>query len=337
MAPGTVGRASFYDWLAFGVSSFGFDFLSGVSSFGFDFLSDRSGNRRVVLIGGLIFGGGIAQGPIHSFQGRNTHMCRDLIQLRPCVLWLGVLLGVSPVTLVSLCSETLARSASPASVTLQNNLLSVDVREHPLRTVIESIATQSNIEVRYLEEFPDARISIRFANVPLVDGLKRLFRAAALQGYVLVTDPRPEQTSVQRIVFLPSQPASGGRTGLTPRFQRRPPASSLASAREGRQPDPASLSPQMKTDDTDEKDSREDSVFEEFKTNQTARRLLSQLMHPNEQVRERALERLVRLFKDDDKQAELLDILEPLMDDLAAEEKTVYKEARKEIRKLLRR
>jgi hypothetical protein len=79
------------------------------------------------------------------------------------------------------------------------------------------------------------------------------------------------------------------------------------------------------------------SVFEDIKTNTAARRLLSQLVHPNEQVRERALERLVRLVENDDKQAELLEFLEPLMEGLSSEDRTERDEAQQEIRKLLRR
>jgi hypothetical protein len=64
---------------------------------------------------------------------------------------------------------------------------------------------------------------------------------------------------------------------------------------------------------------------------------LSQLVHPNEQVRERALESLIQLVGDDQKQAQLLEFLEPLMDDLASEDKTAREDARAEIRKLLSR
>jgi hypothetical protein len=60
-------------------------------------------------------------------------------------------------------------------------------------------------------------------------------------------------------------------------------------------------------------------------------------VHPNEQVRERALERLVRLVENDDKQAELIEFLEPLMEGLSSEDRTERDEARQEIRKLLRR
>jgi hypothetical protein len=79
------------------------------------------------------------------------------------------------------------------------------------------------------------------------------------------------------------------------------------------------------------------NVFDEIKSNAAARRLLSQMMHPNEQVRERAFEGLIRLVREDDKQRALMELLEPLMEDLGSEDKTTQDEAREEIRKLLSR
>jgi hypothetical protein len=79
------------------------------------------------------------------------------------------------------------------------------------------------------------------------------------------------------------------------------------------------------------------NVFDEIKSNAAARRLLSQMMHPNEQVRERAFEGLVRLVREDDKQRALMELLEPLMEDLGSEEKATQDGAREEIRKLLSR
>jgi hypothetical protein len=79
------------------------------------------------------------------------------------------------------------------------------------------------------------------------------------------------------------------------------------------------------------------NVFDEIKSNAAARRLLSQMMHPNEQVRERAFEGLVRLVREDDKQRALMELLEPLMEDLGSGEQAAQDEAREEIRKLLSR
>ena len=58
-------------------------------------------------------------------------------------------------------------------------------------------------------------------------------------------------------------------------------------------------------------------------------------MHPNEQVRERAFEGLVRLVPQDDKQRSLMEFFEPLMDDLGSDDQATQDGAREEIRKLL--
>jgi hypothetical protein len=61
------------------------------------------------------------------------------------------------------------------------------------------------------------------------------------------------------------------------------------------------------------------------------------MMHPNEQVRERAFEGLVRLVHEDDKQRALMEVLEPLMEDLGSGDQATQDGAREEIRKLLSR
>ncbi|MCZ6876378.1 MAG: hypothetical protein O7G88_23090 [bacterium] len=220
---------------------------------------------------------------------------------------------------------------SDVGVTLQDNLLSLDVRDQPLRSIIERIAAQGDMEVRHLQEMPDTRISIRFTALPVVDGLKRLFRVAELPGYMLITEGRSRRTRVQRILFLPVEASKGsGRSRVASRPPRTRPTAPPRSTRAISQ-----NRDERKTKGLEGEGGG--SVFDVIKSNTTARRLLSQLVHPNEQVRERALERLIRLVGDDEKQAELLEFLEPLMDDLASEERTVREEARTEVRKLLRR
>jgi hypothetical protein len=175
-----------------------------------------------------------------------------------------------------------------SGVTLQDNLLSVDIQEQDLRAVLETIATQGGIEVRHAERLPKTRVSVRFASLPVLDGLTRLFRAAHVTGYAVISDAAREEVKVRRILFVPVAETAG-------------------------------------------------SVFDDIQNNTAAQWLLSQLVHPDEQVRERALERLVQLVGDDQKQAELLDTLELLLDNLSADDKTTRRDARAEIRKLLDR
>lgn len=209
-----------------------------------------------------------------------------------------------------------------AAVSLRHNLLDVNIQDQDLHDILEDIATQGDIAISHLEGIPKTRLSLRFSNLTIVAGLQRLFRAAEVESYVLVTETRGEVVRVQRIMFFPSSNAPS----RTPpgRVDSRPPAPSL-------QPSPP------EDQESNGRTNESGSVFEDLKTNTAARRLLSQLVHPNEQVRERALERLVRLVDNDEKQAELLEFLEPIMEDLSSEDQTQREEARQEVRKLLRR
>jgi len=221
---------------------------------------------------------------------------------------------------------------SPAGLTavsLRDNVLTINAQNQDLHEILNDIARQGDIKISQLDGLPTKPLSLRFANLPVVTGLKRLFRAAEIESYVLETEAQGEVLRVQRIRFFPP---SDDRSRRQPsrRISRRP-------APRATPPTPSQASEDREGGDESHGESDSGSVFDELKTNTAARRLLSQLVHPNEQVRERALERLVRLVDSDTKRAELYEFLEPLMEDLASEDRAEREEARQEVRKLLRR
>lgn len=257
-----------------------------------------------------------------------------------CVITCGVqawgqaLQGKRPVRQPALQLPPRATTAQDASapangISLRDNRLGIDVQDTELLSILEDIASQGEIDLRHSDALPRKRLSVQFADLPVVEGLKRLFRAAEIDSYVLVTQAQGNAVRVQRILFFPTT-ANTSQSSARSRPER---------------PLPAPIHPpQLPESDPEAKEPKETSdtgeaasVFEDIKTNTAARRLLSQLVHPNEQVRERALERLVRLVENDDKQAELLEFLEPLMEGLSSEDRTERDEARQEIRKLLSR
>lgn len=213
------------------------------------------------------------------------------------------------------------RSAPSSDISVRDDLLSVNIQEQELQSVIESIASQGDIEVENFSELPPTRISLRFDNLPLVDGLKRILHAAAVSGYAMITAEQDGNTRVQRLIFLGAAPGAPS-SQVAARPQRSEPSRTARPTNEAT---------------SEQSEGGPTSVFDDIKRDATMRRLLSQLLHTNEQVRERALERLVRMVEDDIKQAELLDALEPLLEDLAAEDSGIQEDARTEIRDLLRR
>jgi hypothetical protein len=229
-----------------------------------------------------------------------------------------------------------------AAVSLRNNQLNIDVQDQDLHDILNDIATQGDIQISQLDGLPNKRLSLRFSKLPVVTGLKRLFRAAEVESYVLVTEAQGDTIRVQRILFFPPSEGrprtrsrrEGSRMPHNPTALPPAPGDREGSDEEGRE---SSSVNEPSSDSEPSSGSEPGSVFEELKANTAARRLLSQLVHPNEQVRERALERLVRLVDSDDKQAELLEFLEPVMENLSSEDRAEREEARQEVRKLLRR
>ena len=217
----------------------------------------------------------------------------------------------------------------------------MDVQDQDLTAVVERIAELARIELRHPEGMPNRRVSIRFASLSVVNGLKRLFRAAEVPGYLLQTAKQGDSVRVQRIVFLPEEGTTGTSAGRAaqraPQVVAAQPPQPPRPAPPGVPPAAAPVPPQPQEAARADEGRTSGNVFDEIKSNAAARRLLSQMMHPNEQVRERAFEGLVRLVREDDKQRALMELLEPLMEDLGSEDKATQDEAREEIRKLLSR
>jgi hypothetical protein len=258
----------------------------------------------------------------------------------------GVPTPTAPGSIATVPAQAPQPLSQNAKITLDQNGLSVDIQEQDLSAVVERIAELARIELRHPEGMPNRRVSIRFSSLSVANGLKRLFRAAEVPGYLLQTAKQGDNVRVQRITFLPEEGAPVTSAGRSP--QRAPqvvaaqPPQPLRPAPPGVPPQLPGAVPQPPTPPP-QGEARADAggtsgnVFDELKSNAAARRLLSQMMHPNEQVRERAFEGLVRLVREDDKQRALMELLEPLMEDLGAEDKATQDEAREEIRKLLSR
>ena len=222
-------------------------------------------------------------------------------------------------------------------ISLDQSGLSVDVQAQDLPAVVERIASLGQIDIRHPEGIPHRRVSIHFSSLPVVDGLKRLFRVAEVPGYMLVM--AQDNIQVQRIVFLAEEWAGGASTARG--VQRAPQVAAAQPPPPGLIGAPPLPAAPPQTERSEEPKGNEGptsgNVFDDIKSNAAARRLLSQMMHPNEQVRERAFEGLVRIVREDDKQRALMEFFEPLMDDLGSEDQATQDGAREEIRKLLTR
>ncbi len=207
----------------------------------------------------------------------------------------------------------------------------MDVQDEDVGAIFQDIAAQAQIEVSHLDGLPDRRISIRFTDLSLTEGIKRLLRVTGMPGYALITARTEDGVKIERILFLDGDARAGdkSRAAVAPRTARRR-ARRLAARSERARSRTAARAPQGT-------ERASTSVFEDLRANPETERLLNEVVHPNEQVRERAIERLMRLASDTNKQRDLRAALDPYMDDLRHGDEEARGEARDDIRSMLSR
>ena len=216
-----------------------------------------------------------------------------------------------------------------AGVVLAQGGLSVHLQDEDVGLVFRDLAARARIAVSNLAGLPNRRISIQFTDLPLVEGVRRLLRAAGVPGYALMTAHTEDGVKLERILLLDADRSieAKPRTAVAPRRAARRSRRLASRSERVRSRTAARRRP--------EKDSASPSVFEELRANPQTERLLDRVVHPNEQVRERAIEGLLRLASDANQQRQLSEALDPYMNDLRHGDEETREEARQGIRALL--
>ena len=218
-----------------------------------------------------------------------------------------------------------------AGIVFAQGTLSVDVQDEDFGAMFRDIASRAQIEISNLDGLSGRRISIRFADLSLMEGLKRLLRVVGVPGYAIMTARMEDGVKIERILFLDTR----GSAGVKPRAADPP----RMAARRTRRVAARSERARSRTAASNPRvtESAPTSVLEDLKANPETDRLLNQLVHPNEQVREQAIEGLMRLAGDTNKRRDLIEALEPYMDDLRHGDEEAREEAREDIRSMLGR
>lgn len=218
-----------------------------------------------------------------------------------------------------------------AGVVLTQDTLSVNVQNEDFTAIFRAIASEARIETSNLEGLTGQRISIQFADLAITEGVKRLLRAADVPGYVLVTDHTDDRVRIERILFLDANAntAPVPRSASPPRMARR--RARRLSARTERARSDARAGRPQETSDTPT------DVIEDLRASPETERLLNQAVHPDEQMREQAIEGLVRLAGGSSRKRDLLEVLGPQLDDLRHGDAEAREEAREDILSMMRR
>ena len=214
-------------------------------------------------------------------------------------------------------------------VVVTRDSLSVDVKEEDFSAVFRDIASRAQIDVSNLDGLPVRRISTRFAELSIMDGVKRLLRVANVAGYVIMTAHSEDDVKIERILFLDANAnaRAAPRAASPPRAARRR-ARRLGARSERARPAAANRR---------EKSNGSKAVLEDLRASPETERLLNQAVDADEQGREQAIEGLMRLAGGSDRKRELMEALGPHLDDLRHGDEETREEARDVILSMMRR
>lgn len=249
-----------------------------------------------------------------------------------CCLFLAALGGSpAPVRSQEAGAPDRGRAREVAGVVATRDTLSVDVRGEDFAAIFRNVAAGAQFEVSNLEGLPGRHISTRFNDLPVMEGVKRLLRVAGVAGYVIVTAHSGDRVKIERILFLDGNANAGAepRVAATRRTaSRRARRMNVRSerARSRRAP----RNPR-------EADKRPSAVLDDLRDSPETEQFLNQAVHPDEQVRERAIEGLVRLVGGSDRKPDLMEALGAHLDELRHGDEEAREEAREEILSIIRR
>ena len=254
------------------------------------------------------------------------------VSLLGCGVALALLSG-HPTAVHSQESEAAERMAPRrvAGVVVTGDSVSVDVKEEDFSAIFRDIASQAQIEVSNLDGLPVRRISTRFTELSIMDGVKRLLRVADVAGYVIMTAHSQDRVRIERILFLDATANARPepRAASPPRAARRR-ARRMSARLERARPRATAGNPRENSDGST-------AVLEDLRASPETEQLLNQAVDADEQGREQAIEGLMRLAGGSDRKRELMEALGPHLDDLRHGDEETREEARDVILSMMRR
>ena len=216
-------------------------------------------------------------------------------------------------------------------VVVTQDTLSVNVREEDFTAIFRDIAAQVQFDVSNLDGLPQRRISTQFTGLPVMEGVKRLLRVADVAGYVIVTAHSEDRVKIERVLFLDANVNAGTTTRVASPQQMARRRARRASARTRRARARPAASRRQENNEASTR------VIEDLSASPETEQLLEQAVHPDEQVREQAIEGLLRLAGGSDRKRDLIEALGPLLDDLRHGDEEARDEAREDILSMIRR
>ncbi len=115
--------------------------------------------------------------------------------------------------------EVHASKIEGLSIEFDKGRLSVDIKDVDAKVVFKALGEKGKIEIVNQRILPDRRISLKFKDLEVEEGLKKLMRVAGVTNHSAIHEsgPKPDETVLTKLILIKAEPRGVG----TPEAQKK--------------------------------------------------------------------------------------------------------------------
>ena len=109
--------------------------------------------------------------------------------------------------------EEVPASQTPGlSIEFDKGMLSVDIKDVDARVVFKTLEEKSKIEIVNQRILPDRKVSLKFKDLKVEEGIKKLMGVAGISNHLAVykSGPKLDETVMTKLILIKAEPPGAG-------------------------------------------------------------------------------------------------------------------------------
>jgi len=96
------------------------------------------------------------------------------------------------------------------NIEFNKETLSVDIKDTDTKTVFKILEEKGKIEIFNKKILPDKKVSVKFKDLKIEEGIKRLMRVCSIRNYLIVfrEEVKPGESKVAKLILIKAEASS---------------------------------------------------------------------------------------------------------------------------------
>jgi len=96
------------------------------------------------------------------------------------------------------------------NIEFNKGTLSVDIKDTDTKTVFKILEEKGKIEIFNKKILPDKKVSVKFKDLKIEEGIKRLMRVCSIRNYLIVfrEEVKPGESKVAKLILIKAEASS---------------------------------------------------------------------------------------------------------------------------------